>query len=187
MGVFVPTADNYFLSYPEFKNIREFNNLDEPDLRLSYYLGCPGSPLDKEKDKKAKLLKALDLVFGNSPDKVGLEKIKAYSTRGLPDTISKAVERFSKFNVSVRTSANENAMLIFRNSLLACSMSETQYLALEIDARKKYIEIGLKVVELHKIIIPIIEEGFGTRSANDAIMGTEELSLASQAMNTYNK
>ena len=156
-GVFIPKEGNYFQNYPELKSIPEFEQLTEPEMKYVFYMYNHSSPFVKC-NRADRHMKSLDMSFNNG------NTDKRFPIANIPDYIEQAGDVMSKVNIGVRTQADNMVRQMFSNFSKITNVDEVTLAAMDLDDKKRYVEMVVKATEALPVMISSMEQGFGTRA-----------------------
>ena len=97
------SGDDLRIEYPELAQIDEFKNLKAKEVRLCWLLGNRTSPLYKLSDKRERLNRALEIVYGKSY--IQQKQLKALVDGDIPVEIKEAIKKMEEFNPEYRLRA----------------------------------------------------------------------------------
>lgn len=156
-GVFVPKGTaNYFSQYPELREIEEFANLTEPEMKFVFYHYSPDSPFANLKAAD-RFVRSSDMSFTNGSAK------QAFAPSAIPETIERAGQRMAQVNLGLRTQADVVVKQMFRNLTAMMAVDEKTIASMPIDEKKKYVSMAKDATETLAEMISTMERGFGLR------------------------
>jgi len=153
------------LEYPELATIEEFKVLSGRELRLCWLIGNTSSPIFKE-PRLAKIKKALKTVFGEAhiESKAELKKFYEYKNgeSDIPEKILKGITRMLHFNLENRVRARLFSQYTF-DTMHSIVVDEDELKLMDMDDKKKYIELMIKINSELPKMIETLESGFGVK------------------------
>lgn len=151
--------------YPDLAKVEEFKDLDPQKVRFCWLVGNRTSPIF-EMDRNDRIRTALKLVWGENFDKLPTPKdiAEAKSSDDLPDEILKAIYKMNTFSPSYRLKAKLMAEYIFEalNELIVINPRDKA--AMDIDDKKKYADLAIKVSSELNGMVERIESGYGVKT-----------------------
>jgi len=151
--------------YPDLAKIEEFKDLDPQKVRFCWLVGNRTSPIF-EMERSERIRTALKLVWGeNYKELPTLQEIaQAKTSDDLPEEIIKAIYKMNTFSPSYRLKAKLMAEYIFEalNELIV--ISPTEKAQMDIDDKKKYADLAIKVSSELSGMVERIESGYGVKT-----------------------
>lgn len=165
--LFFVTDKDLKIEYPELARIKEFKSLNSKELKFVWYHSNRTSPFYKvvqsERDKILLCIKEAFKVDVRGELESYLNK---YISGNFPSTVKVAMERMERFRPSERLRAKISTEKVFSNmeeSLIISSELE-EAMKTDIELRKKYVELSIKVAQEMPGIVEQMEQGFGISS-----------------------
>jgi len=169
--------------YPELSEIKEFTNLSQGELLFSWYYANPTSPLvtDSNMSDKLRASNAFNISFPSSVKDVTKEE---YMSLNFPDRVRQAIDRWRKFNPTVRQRAKSIVEKALDNMEKMVDMEMSDFVEKDDEGNKtinwtgrnSYVNSIAKISDTLPQLIAQVESGFGivntkgeTTSASKAI------------------
>jgi len=155
------TENDLRLEYPELSEIEEFKGLKAKEVRLSWLLGNRTSPIYRL-SKKDRLSKALELTYGRD---YHIRKDLGEIIRGeLPEYIVNAVRKMESFNPEYRLRAKLMTQYMFEILNEMIVLDSQTLAAMDIDEKKKYTDLVVKVNDELPGMIKNLESAYGAKT-----------------------
>ena len=155
------------IEYPELAQVPEFNALANiQELKFVWYYANRTSPyFTAKKGETIRIKSCINKAFGRSQD---VEDYKKYLEGNFPPKIKEAIAKMESYNPSARLRARIAIENIFDN--LEASLQVTDEMQTEmdkdLDQKKKYIDLSIKVSESLPTVVAQLEEGYGIRTSS---------------------
>ena len=166
--LFRPTDQDMRIEYPELAKVPEFNALGSiQELKFVWYYSNRTSPFfTAKKGQQTKIKACIKQAFKGRPMETA--DYKKYLEGNFPPKIKDAMAVMESFNPSARVRARIAIESIFNNLEASLELGEDMMksMADDIDQKKKYIDLSIKVSESLPIIIAQLEEGYGIRTSS---------------------
>ena len=160
LTIFGLTSDRDLrIEYPELADIKEFKELTKKDVKFCWYVGNRTSPI-YSLEKTIKIRKALALTYGIQWEKK--EDLRAIANGEIPTPIQLGIERMVHFNPEYRLRAKLLAQYMF-DTLNEIVVLQTPISEMDIEDRKKYTDLLVKVHGDLPKIVQTLETSFGAR------------------------
>lgn len=160
-----PAKKDIKKTYPELAEIEEFKDLDPSKVKFCWLVGNVTSPIF-QMERHEKIKKALSIVWGDNyamnPTIKGL--VEAKHEDDIPDDILKGIYRMNNFDPSYRTEAKLMDEYIFATLKELIIIPESDKKMMDIDDRKKYADLVIKVSSELKGMIDRIENAYGVKT-----------------------
>ena len=152
-------------TYPDLAKIEEFKDLDARKVRFCWLVGNKTSPIIKI-ERGERIKKALSIVWGDgyASNPTIKDIVSAQTADDLPDEILKGIYKMNTFSPSYRLKSKLISEYIFEtlNSLIV--LDSNTIAIMEIDERKKYAELVIKVSSELNGIVDRIENAYGVKA-----------------------
>jgi len=156
--LFEPNNRNLSIEYPELAGISEFAELNTSDLKFVWYYSNRTSPHYSDNNQTRKISKCIRESYGNSLD----EDVKAkFLSSNFPHKLKQAMKRMETFNPSLRLKAKLSVERIFDNLQRLVDIEEGDLEDMELNNKKDYVALAIKISESLPSIVRQLEEGFG--------------------------
>jgi hypothetical protein len=151
--------------YPGLDKIEEFKDLDPKKVRFCWLVGNRTSPIFKL-DRWDRIRKALKIVWGETHSKNPTiqDIVKAKDESELPDDILKGIYRMNMFNPGYRLKAKLMAEYIFETLNELIVVDSVTMMSMDIDDRKKYADLAIKVSSELNGMVERIESSYGVKT-----------------------
>lgn len=146
-----------FTDYPELKEVKEFR-LPSNQMAFVNLYANPTSEFDDIKSETQKLEKCVKKAFGNTITEN--EKAK-YLVGEFPTHIIAAINKMKSYNPSARLRAKAVINNVFDRLEGLVDMDEEKMKALDIEDKKRYAELLIKIAEGQQALVSQIESGYG--------------------------
>lgn len=154
-------------AYPDLSKVEEFKDLDSRKVKFCWLIGNRTSPIFGM-ERQERIKKALEIVWGKEYQKNPLIKnlFDDDDDTRLSDNILKAVYKMNTFNPTYRLKAKLMAEYIFEtlNGLIVLDKNELKMM--EIDEKKKYADLIIKVSSELLGMVEKIESSYGIKTIN---------------------
>jgi len=172
--LFKPGNRNIKIEYPELSDIPEFEGLNTMELKFVWYFANRTSPHYNDTNITRKISKALKDSYGNSID----DDLRAkYLSESFPHKIKTAIKRMEEFNPSHRLKAKLSLERIFENLQKLVNIGEEDLIEMELNNKKDYVALAIKISESMPGIVRQLEEGFGVEYTKTSKAKSNEPSL----------
>ena len=156
------TDQDLLLEYPELAEIAEFKGLSPKEVRLCWLLGNRTSPIYGQSNKKARLAKGLELVYGKNYER---HRDLSWLKEGeMPQDILKGIKRMESFNPEYRLRAKLMSQYMFEVLNDMILLSDADILAMDIDEKKKYTDLVVKIHSELPDMIKRLETAYGVKT-----------------------
>lgn len=149
------------IEYPELAEDDVFSKMKVKEVRLCWLLGNRTSPIYKL-SKKDRLAKGLQLVYGQhyQSNKDAAEMLAG----NVPDHIKEGIARMELFNPEYRLRAKLLSQYMFDvlNDMIV--LDATTIASMDIDEKKKYTDLVVKVHEQLPDMVKRLENSYGVRT-----------------------
>jgi hypothetical protein len=151
--------------YPGLDKIEEFKDLDPKKVRFCWLVGNRTSPIFKL-DRWDRIRKALKIVWGETHSKNPTiqDIVKAKDESELPEDILKGIYRMNMFNPGYRLKAKLMAEYIFETLNELIVVDSVTMMSMDIDDRKKYADLAIKVSSELNGMVERIESSYGVKT-----------------------
>ena len=150
------------IEYPELVEVDEFKSLQSKQLRLCWLLGNRTSPIYKLSNKRERLHKALELVYGKSYDQ--RKDLVEMIDGNVPDEIVAGIKKMESFNPEYRLRAKLMSQYMF-DMLNDMIILDSQTLAtMDIDEKKKYTDLVVKIYSELPEMVKTLESSYGVKT-----------------------
>lgn len=167
MYMFRPTDRDLRIEYPELSKVREFSELNTKELKFVWYYANRTSPYyTATKGDRTKILGCIKNSFGNSLKEKNTGEYNKYVSGNFPQKIRIAIDKMERFNPTARLRAKMAVEKIFDNIESSVDIDEDvkEKMRDDLELRKKYVELSIKVSENIPNIVAQMEESFGIKS-----------------------
>lgn len=157
------TQGDLRLEYPELSETKEFSALKSKEVRLCWLLGNRTSPI-YNLSKRDRLLKALEIVYGAHYEKN--TDAKAILDGEMPDELKLGIKKMETFNPEYRLKAKLMSQYMFDvlNSMIV--LDATTLASMDIDEKKKYTDLVVKVHEQLPDMVKRLESSYGIKTVD---------------------
>jgi hypothetical protein len=149
------------LEYPELAEEPVFKSMKVKEVRLCWLLGNRTSPIYKL-SKKERLLKAVQLVYGQHYDKN--KDVAEWLSGNIPDNIKEGVAMMESYNPEYRLRAKLLSQYMFDVLNEMVVLDNQTIAAMDIDEKKKYTDLVVKVHEQLPDMVKRLETSYGVRT-----------------------
>lgn len=150
--------------YPDLAKIDEFKDLDPKQVKFCWLVGNRTSPIFKL-ERGERIKRAFQIVWGSNYMKIPTIKslTEAGSADEFPSEILKAIHKMNTFSPTYRLKAKLMDEYIFEtlNELIVVSPSELG--AMDVDDKKKYADLAMKVSAGLGEMVERIESSYGVK------------------------
>lgn len=155
------TQGDLRVEYPELADTAEFSGMKAKEVRLCWLLGNRTSPIYKL-SKRDRVIKALEIVYGtyyekNSDAKVILEG-------NMPDHIILGIKKMETYNPEYRLKAKLLSQYMFEVLNNMVVLSQVELAGMDIDEKKKYTDLVVKVHEQLPDMVKRLENSYGVKT-----------------------
>ena len=150
------------LEYPELAEVDEFKNLQPKQLRLCWLLGNRTSPIYKLSNKRDRLHKGLELVYGKLySERKDLQEI---ISGNMPEELVAGIRKMETFNPEYRLRAKLMSQYMFEilNDMIV--LDNQTLAAMDIDEKKKYTDLVVKVYSELPDMVKTLETSYGVKT-----------------------
>ena len=166
--LFRPTDKDMRIEYPELVKVEEFNALSSiQELKFVWYYANRTSPLfTPRRGDVVKIKACIKTAFKGKP--LTESDYKKYIEGNFPPKIKDAIAVMERYNPSARIRARIAIESIFNNLEASLELDEDMEESMngDIDQKKKYIDLCVKVSETLPTIVAQLEEGYGIRTSS---------------------
>jgi len=149
--------------YPELKGIKEFR-LSSKQMAFVNLYANPTSEYNDVKPERTRLEKCIKKAFGNSlPEN---EKAK-YLVGEFPSYIISAINKMKSFNPDARFRSRAIINKVFDKLEGLVDMEDEEMKKLQIEDKKRYAELLIKIAEGQQGLISQLEGGYGITEDED--------------------
>lgn len=153
--------------YPELGEYKEFAGLTSSELLFSWYYANPTSPLVKD-DTLSDKQRAIGAVNAAMP-KLSQDAKEAYFSLNFPDNVKRAVDRWRKFDPTVRARAKAIVEMALENMEKLVKVDLNDFIEYDDNGNKQtnwtgrnsYINSVAKMSDTLPQLIAQVESGFG--------------------------
>lgn len=151
--------------YPELSSIEEFKDLDPSKVKFAWLMGNPTSPIISM-ERNTRMKKATTIVWGSRAGSIlsAKEIFESKTIDDLPDEIFNAINKMANFDVSYRLKAKLMAEYMFARLTELIVVDDVTFKAYDIDDKKKYAELMIKVNSELASMVSDIENSFGVKA-----------------------
>ncbi len=165
MFLFKPTSQDMKIEYPELRDVKEFMELKKAEFEFVWYYGNRTSPFfDIASGERNKRLACVEKAFGKK-DKDS-DWYKKYLSGNFPPKIKAGIEKMGRYSPSARMRAKmaaENVLDTLEESLNVSEEMKDE-MKKDLEMKRKYIDLSIKVIESMPNVVSQIEDGFGIRA-----------------------
>jgi hypothetical protein len=149
------------IEYPELAETDEFAGMKAKEVRLCWLLGNRTSPIYKL-SKRDRVIKALEIVYGSYYEKNADAKL--ILDGNMPDHIISGIKKMETYNPEYRLKAKLLSQYMFEvlNNMIV--LSETELAGMDIDEKKKYTDLVVKVHEQLPDMVRRLENSYGIKT-----------------------
>lgn len=158
-------ASDLKLEYPELAEVKEFEGLKLKEVRLCWLLGNRTSPIYKL-SKNDRVVRALQLIYGKNYDKNA--DASAILNGNIPDNIIKGIVKMESYNPELRLKAKLLSQYMFDSLNDMVVLSKTQMEAMDIDEKKKYADLIVKIHSELPDMVSRLETSYGIKTIERA-------------------
>jgi len=148
------------IEYPELSVIDEFKGMDKKEVKFCWYVGNRTSPIFNMTPLSSKLKRALTLTYGVSWEKK--PALIEISNGDIPDNIQLGIQRMTEFNPEYRLRAKLLSQYMF-DTLNEVVVVERPIAEMDIEERKKYTDLLVKVHDSLPKMVQTLESSFGVK------------------------
>lgn len=170
LKIFNPSNKDLRIDYPELADIEEFKAMDPSEVKFCWYVGNRTSPIFNLERLK-KVSEAIKIIFprGNRSD-----KWREIENGDIPEHIVRGIQKMTSFNAENRLKAMILADYTFKQLEKLTYMDDDTLMSLDMDEKKKYSDLVLKINKDLPDLVRNLESGFGVR-AEDRSTGKKVL------------
>ena len=141
----------------------EFANLKAKEVRLCWLLGNRTSPIYKL-SKRDRLLKALEIIYGSHYEKNADARI--ILDGDMPEQLKLGIKKMESYNPEYRLKAKLMSQYMFEvlNNMIV--LSDTDLATMDIDEKKKYTDLVVKVHEQLPDMVKRLESSYGVKTVD---------------------
>lgn len=157
------------IEYPELAKISEFSALNLGELKFVWYYANRTSPYFTAKNGDLNKIKnCIGRSFSGAQKRLSTTEYGRYLEGNFPEKIKNAISVMEAYNPSARTRAKIAIENIFDNLVASLDLDDEMRKSVEkdIDEKKKYIDLSMKVSESLPTVIAQLEEGYGIRTSS---------------------
>lgn len=157
--------DDIKREYPDLAKIDEFKDLDPNKVKFCWLVGNRTSPIFSL-ERWARIRRAMTIVWGESWAKNPTikELANARDEDDFPDEILKGIMKMNTFNPSYRLKAKLMAEYIFETLNELIVLDTVTMKSLDVDDRKKYADLAIKVSSELNGMVERIESSYGIKA-----------------------
>lgn len=155
------SGEDLRIEYPELAQIDEFKNLKAKEVRLCWLLGNRTSPLYKLSDKRERLNRALEIVYGKTY--LQQKQLKALIDGDIPIEIREAIKKMEEFNPEYRLRAKLLSEYMFETLNEMVVVGSSELATMEVDEKKKYTDLLVKIHEELPDMVKRLETSYGVK------------------------
>lgn len=166
VDLFRVTEKEMRVEYPELAKIEEFRGLKTKELKFVWYYANRTSPLYlPTKGERGRILACIKYGFNVDVTREITDELSKYLSGNFPEKIKNAIERMERFNPSARLRAKMAVEKIFDNLEASLILDEEtkEEMSKDLEMKKKYIELSVKVAENISSVVEQMEQGFGVK------------------------
>jgi len=156
------SGDDLRIEYPELAQIDEFKNLKAKEVRLCWLLGNRTSPLYKLSDKRERLSRALEIVYGKTYAQQ--KPLRALIDGDIPVEIREAIKKMEEFNPEYRLRAKLLSEYMFETLNEMVMIGASELATMEVDEKKKYTDLIVKIHSELPDMVNRLEQSYGVRT-----------------------
>jgi hypothetical protein len=161
MGLFEPHEKRSMKGdYPELSDIPEFQDLNDKELRLVWHYACVSSPFSDVGNRRERMRRSISQVFGT---KIQEQLNNELLTGNYPEKFRAAFERMAKFDVGIRTAANDMAKRIFNNYRVIVDVPSQEIPDMSDDEKAAYVKLSSTISKDLPGLVNQIENGYGIK------------------------
>lgn len=156
------------MEFPELAKIPEFAALkNKKEVMLCWLIGNRTSPIFNL-DRKTKVRKAVETAYGAvAKTRKDLEGMYNYETDAdLPDHILEGIERMKRFDPENRLKAKLLSQYMFDTLQEMVVVDRTTLATMDMDDKKKYADLLIKVNSELPEMLKVLESGFGVKTVD---------------------
>lgn len=142
-------------AYPELKLNKTFEDLPNDELLFAWYMGCRSSPIDENWNESVRAKQAAWQCFPR-----GHTKREQFASMEIPVSVKEAIEEMRKYSPETRMQALRANQLMFHNIIASLKIDVS---VLDLEDRKKYVEMCSKAADTLPVVLKYLEEGFGIK------------------------
>lgn len=150
------------MEYPELAKIPEFEKLKSKEVRLCWLLGNRTSPLYKIDDKRQRLNKALETIYGQRYREN--EDLDSILKGDMPQELKEGIKRMEMFNPEYRLRAKLLSQYMFETLNTMVVLSDSEIVQMDIDEKKKYTDLVVKIHSELPDMVKRLEESYGVKT-----------------------
>jgi hypothetical protein len=149
------------IEYPELAETAEFAGMKAKEVRLCWLLGNRTSPIYKL-SKKDRVLKALEITYGSYYDKNA--EARLILEGNIPEHILLGIKKMETYNPEYRLKAKLLSQYMFEVLNKMIVLSESELISMDIDEKKKYTDLVVKVHEQLPDMVKRLENSYGVKT-----------------------
>ena len=157
--IFKPGDDTYKDEYPELKEVDEFKEIPDKQLKVVWYYANRTSPFFNIKQDKRRWDRSVSAVYPIEDD-AGLKMVRSGHTK---KEIMKAIKRMKDFRPTIRYEAKVVLDTMFTKMKSIVQQNNVDLEQLTMAERKAYIEMCLKFTNELPAFIESVERGFAVK------------------------
>ena len=154
------TSKDLKIDYPELAEIEEFKLLQPNELKFIWYIANRTSPLFNL-SREEKVAKALSILFPRGYGR--FQNIVKLSKGEFSPEILAAIERMTHFQTENRLKAMLLADYTFQQLQRLIYIDESEMKLMDMEEKKKYSDLLMKVQKELPSVIKNLESGFGVK------------------------
>jgi len=148
------------VEYPELSGIEEFKDMSKKDVKFCWMVGNRTSPIYAMAPLSAKLKRALTLSYGPTWDRK--PELLEIANGDIPAKLQLGIQRMTVFNPEYRLRARLLSQYMF-DTLNEVVVMETPVKDMDIEERKKYTDLLVKVHDALPKLVSTLETSFGAK------------------------
>lgn len=149
--------------YPELGDIPEFKDLLAKEVRFCWLVGNLTSPLFKL-DKHERVRQAVEIVYGVNYKKQ--PRLVEIANGEIPDELINGIKRMTTFSPEYRLRAKLMDQYIFDKLNKIIVRSDAEIEMMDIDDKRKYTELVIKVSNELKDMVGRLENAYGIKTVS---------------------
>ena len=167
--LFRPTDQDMKIEYPELAKEPAFDKLNTNELMFVWYYANRTSSYFTVKTGEIPKVKAcIRKAYSGVGNRLKEPEYRKYLEGNFPEKIKDAIVVMNEYNPSARVRARIAIENIFNNLVESLELDDGMRKAMEsdIDEKKKYIDLSMKVSDSLPKVIEQLEEGYGIRTSS---------------------
>jgi len=163
ISLFEVSSEAMFEKYPELKDIDEFKDLTDKEIKFCWYVANPTSPLaGKGLTKPERYSRAAAIVYGKRIIQAR-EGIRNMMKGKFERKMIAAIERMSSFEIGIRLKALLLTEYIFEKLNKLVEVDRLKMKSMDFSEKKQYSDLAIKVSEAIPNLVSRIESGYGIK------------------------